>query len=77
LRLYCIRVSESIVILFNGGQKTAQTAQKSPDLITEFYDAQVFAKKIEYAISRGKILIATDNRTLVNQKGDFKIIFNR
>jgi hypothetical protein len=39
LRLYCYRVSENIVILFNGGVKTSQTVQESPDLIMKFRDA--------------------------------------
>ena len=36
LRLYCIRLSEEIVILANGGIKTAQKVQDSPDLQAKF-----------------------------------------
>ncbi len=50
LRLYCIRVNEQIVILFNGGEKTSNTAQDSKDLSLKFYEAQSFAIKIQDAL---------------------------
>lgn len=28
LRLYCLRISDSLVVLFNGGEKTAESAQE-------------------------------------------------
>lgn len=46
LRLYCIRLNDSMVVLFNGGLKTAQTAQASEDLARKFRDAQHFARMI-------------------------------
>ena len=50
LRLYCYRVNEQILILFNGGEKTSNTAQGSKDLSIKFYEAQIFASKINDAL---------------------------
>lgn len=36
LRLYCVRLSDEIVILANGGVKTAQKVQDCPDLLPKF-----------------------------------------
>ncbi len=36
LRLYCVRLTEEIVILANGGVKTAQKVQDCPDLLPKF-----------------------------------------
>lgn len=46
LRLYCVKVCDTVVVLFNGGEKSAQTAQQSPDLQAKFRDAKRFAQKI-------------------------------
>jgi hypothetical protein len=66
LRLFCFRVSEKIVILFNGGIKESQTTQNSNSLRIKFYEAQAFAKKIEDALQSGLILISQDERYLIN-----------
>jgi hypothetical protein len=57
LRLYCLRLSEKVVVLFNGGIKSAQTAQDSKDLRMKFFEAQTFAKRILEAISANEIYI--------------------
>lgn len=46
LRLYCIRLSEEIVILANGGLKTSQTVQDSPDIWPKFNFANKMAQQI-------------------------------
>jgi hypothetical protein len=46
LRLYCVKICDTIVVLFNGGEKSAQTAQESEDLQAKFSDAKRFARKI-------------------------------
>lgn len=47
LRLYCIRLSDDVVILLNGGIKSSQTAQGSTDLKQHFD----FANKISEIIT--------------------------
>jgi hypothetical protein len=45
-RLYCLRLSDSVVILFNGGFKTNDDPEKCDNVRPHFRDAQIFAKKI-------------------------------
>lgn len=67
LRLYCYRVSESIVILFNGGPKTSGTAQTGERLSLYFQAAQNFAARIMDAWKHGEIQIdSEDDRYLVD-----------
>lgn len=66
LRLYCYRITEQIVILFNGGVKNANSAQESESLSMKFYEAQTFVKKIEDAIQSNMIEISDDKRHLQN-----------
>jgi len=56
-RLYCLRLSDSIVILFNGGIKTANKAQDCPNVSPFFYQAARFTKLIDEAIREGDISI--------------------
>lgn len=66
LRLFCYRVSENIVILFNGGIKESQATQESKSLSMKFYEAQTFVKKIEEALQSEMIQISDDGRYLQN-----------
>src|SRR5690606_41994411 len=72
LRLYCLALSEEVVILFNGGIKDARTAQQSSDLSTKFYEANEFAKRILSALNTGDINI--DGREIRDYKGRTEII---
>lgn len=74
LRLYCYRVSESIVVLFNGGIKDQRTDQLSNDISLKFHEAQQFATRIAKALQDGTIIISKDNRTLINFQGTTEII---
>ena len=74
LRLYCLRISESIVVLFNGGVKDQSTDQESEGLRLKFYEAQRFATKITAALLDGTILIDTENRQLTDFQGNNQII---
>ena len=74
LRLYCIRISESIVVLFNGGIKNKRTAQESDDIRMRFYEAQAFAQRIYHALQDGTIIIDNDLRTLRDYQGNTEII---
>src|SRR5699024_7108019 len=49
LRLYCLRLSDELVIFFNGGIKDKRTAQESKCSM-QFYEAKGFTKKIDKAI---------------------------
>ena len=73
LRLYCYRISEKLLILFNGGVKTARTDQESKDLSTKFYELQSFVKRIEEALRDGTVVYNEDNNRLENFKGDEEI----
>jgi len=74
LRLFCYRITEQIVILFNGGIKDAKTAQESKNLSTKFYEAQTFVKKIEEALQSKMIEISDDERYLQNLDGTTDLI---
>lgn len=74
LRLYCYRISEKIVILFDGGVKEAGTAQESKSLSMKFYEAQRFAMKIRTALQSGTIRISEDGRQLESFDGRTEII---
>lgn len=65
LRLFCYRVTEHIVILFNGGIKNTQSAQQS-NLSMKFYEAQTFTRKIEEALRSKMIEVSNDGRYLQN-----------
>lgn len=61
LRLYCLRISEKLVVLFNGGEKTAGTAQGGRTSMV-FQEANIFAKRILDALQHKEIYITTDQR---------------
>lgn len=51
IRLYCLRISDHVVVLFNGGIKTAQKAQDCPTVKPHFNNAQRLAAAITKAMS--------------------------
>lgn len=72
LRLYCLAITEELVILFNGGIKNAMTPQESKDSISmKFYEANNFAKRIFAALNQGEIVI--DGRTIRSYTGGIEI----
>lgn len=60
LRLYCHWVSRNVVILFNGGVKTANKAQDCPNVSIHFYNAQSWTKQLM------EIGIETNGQRIVN-----------
>ena len=72
LRLYCLRMSESMVVLFSGGEKTAQNAQGGKTSMA-FHEANQFAKRILEAIRQGEIYITPNEREFKNFDGSEKI----
>lgn len=74
LRLYCYRVTKQIVVLFNGGIKSARTVQESGDLRTRYYEAQRFARKIQLALQDEMICISACGRQLESFDGQDELI---
>jgi len=61
LRLYCLRISDSLVVLFNGGEKTAENAQGGKTSMV-FHEANQFAKRILEALQKKDIYITPNER---------------
>lgn len=73
LRLYALKITSNIVILFNGGIKDGPTNQTS-SLHLEWRAACQFAKRIDTAIRDGSIVVDEKNRKLTNYDGSDEII---
>ena len=74
LRLFCVKINDNIVVLFNGGKKTSQTTQDSPALNMPFHEAQAFATKIFKALYDKDILINESAHRLDSAYGDDEIV---
>lgn len=72
LRLYCIRISESIVILLNGDRKTTQKAQDCPNCAQHFFLANRLARKIDEAFREGYL---RNNYKELEQDQDFELYY--
>lgn len=70
LRLYCYRITEQIVILFNGGIKDAGSVQECTNLRIKFYEAQTYIKRIEDALQSETIEFSIDDRHLLSFDGE-------
>ncbi len=57
LRLYCLRISDQVLILGNGGVKTTRTYQEDEKLSGYVMDLQTFDKVLVKAQKTGKITI--------------------
>jgi len=57
LRLYCLRISEQIVILGNGGIKNAQSYEADPRLYGYVMDLQRFEKILNENLEKGYVRI--------------------
>lgn len=75
LRLFCYRINEQLVVLFNGGIKTAASAQESEGLRMKFYEAKAFARKISHALQANLVLISENGRYLEGFDNTTEIIF--
>ncbi len=64
LRLYCIRLSHSIVILLNGDRKTKLKVAECENCKPHFTKAVALAKKITAAILNGDIEINDDEKKI-------------
>lgn len=76
LRLYALRINdlEDLVVLFNGGTKSSETNQDSPDLNLKFREAVAFGRKIEQALYEKMIVIDEGSRTLKSFDGSDIIV---
>ena len=76
LRLYCMRISTQIVILFNGGVKSkkARTAQDCPSVKPHFVLANILAGKIEKLITDKELTYSNDFKKLIIPS-DLEIIY--
>lgn len=73
LRLYCLRISDYLVVLFNGAEKTDWTAQGGKTSMV-FIEANQFAKRILNALQQGDIYIAGNHREFKNYDGSDELI---
>lgn len=64
LRLYCIRLSPSVVILLNGARKTALKVQDCKNCFPHFDVARRISKKLTAAIVNGFIEINEDRKEI-------------
>lgn len=65
LRLYCMRINDEIVILFNGAEKTANTAQNCPLVLPHFLQANKLTRVIDQAFKDRDIEIDDNDGTLI------------
>ncbi|MBN7810806.1 hypothetical protein J0A68_07560 [Algoriphagus sp. H41] len=61
LRLYCYRLSDKIVILGNGGIKSSQKVQDSPDAFPHFEVMNTLAFAIQMKLESGQIEITSNH----------------
>ncbi len=57
LRLYCLRISDQVLILGNGGVKSTRTYEEDPKLLGYVTDLQSFDKALLEAQRRGRVRI--------------------
>lgn len=57
LRLYCLRISDQIVILGNGGVKTTRTYEEDPRLYGYVLDLQKFERLLTQCVKEGSVSI--------------------
>lgn len=57
LRLYCLRINDSILIAGNGGVKNAQKYQDCDELNGYVVDLQKLDKALKVAVKRGNVVI--------------------
>lgn len=64
LRLYCIRISEQITILGDGGPKNTRTWQEDKNLEKEVHEMMNLSKIIRAKLKNGDIRISADGKRL-------------
>lgn len=74
LRLYCYRLSERVVFLFDGDVKTADAAQDCPNVWPHFRMANKLAQAIDDCFHQGD-MEWNDDRTDIVYDEEFLLIF--
>lgn len=72
LRLYCMRYSESVVILFSGAVKTTEYAQDCDHVRPHFLQANQICKAIQNAVRDGELSEGAQGELLFDR--DFELI---
>lgn len=67
LRLYCLRLSDSVLIIGNGGHKTTKKYQESEELNGYVISLQKLDELIKHGISTGDITIEKRNIEGINE----------
>lgn len=57
LRLYCLRISDNILVIGNGGVKNAKTYEESEELMGYVIDLQKFDAIIKTGITDGSLIV--------------------
>lgn len=73
LRLYCIRISDKILIAGNGGVKDVRTYQESEELNGYVMNLQVFDRLFKTALDSGDIEIEETGINILNDKLSFDV----
>lgn len=68
LRLYCLRLTDQIVILGNGGIKATRTYEEDPKLYGYVLDLQRFEKILNENIEKGYVSIQEKSLTGIEDK---------
>lgn len=58
LRLYCLRITDKILIIGNGGLKTTKTYEESEELLGYVIDLQKFDSLIKSEVANGSLTIS-------------------
>lgn len=74
LRLYCHRLNNQVVILFDGGIKTTAKAQDCPNVKTPFALANMLALKIDEAFRSGEIEWTSEQDEILYEEA-YKLYF--
>lgn len=68
LRLYCLRLSDSVLIVGNGGEKDTQTYEESSELNGFVITLQKLDALIREGVADGSILIEANDITIDDDK---------
>ena len=71
LRLYCCRLSDSIVILYGGGQKTTKNAQDCPNVAPHFRLANLATKVLNEKI-KDKSFVLSFRQVIFNEEPEIE-----
>jgi len=71
LRWYCLRMTQSSVVVFNGGVKTTRKAQHCPNVKGHFHQANFLSEKIWASFDSKEISLDNNDRLVVEK--DYKL----